>query len=59
MRVVAEIDLTQAGIDALGRRVGERPVQPGAGVRAGGIALWRAGDVKKLLARLGKRTAPK
>ena len=47
MRVVAEIDLAQAGVDALGRRVGERPVQPGASVGEGGIALWRAGDVER------------
>ena len=31
-RVVAEIDLAEAGVDAIGRRVGERTVQPSAGL---------------------------
>ena len=47
MRVVAEIDLAEAGVDAIGRRVGERTVQPRAGLGAGGVALWRAGDVER------------
>src|SRR3546814_16181143 len=47
MRVVAEIDLAETGVDAIGRRVGERTVQPRAGLGAGGIALRRAGDVER------------
>src|SRR3546814_17281398 len=47
MRVVAAIDLAETGVDAIGRRVGERTVQPRAGLGAGGIALRRAGDVER------------
>ena len=41
MRVVAEIDLAEAGVDAIGRRAGECPAQPRAGLGAGGVALRR------------------
>src|SRR3546814_11751064 len=44
MRVVAEIDLAETGVDAIVRRVGEGPVHPPAGLGAGGIVLRRSGD---------------
>ena len=43
----SQIDLAEAGVDAIGRRVGGAPVQPRAGLGAGGVALWRAGDVER------------
>src|SRR3546814_11010730 len=55
MRVVAEIDLAETGVDAIGRRVGERTVQPRAGLGAGGIALRRAGRSEER--RVGKECA--
>jgi len=41
VRVVAEVDLAEAGVDAVDRRAGERPADAGAGLGPRGIALRR------------------
>ena len=43
VRVVAEVDLAEAGVDAVDRRAGERPADAGAGLGPRGIAFGAAG----------------
>jgi hypothetical protein len=47
MRLVAQIDLAQPGIDTTDRRPDQRPAQPSACCGPRGIALTLAGDIER------------